>query len=104
VAPDGVSPSGVLVAPPAAPNLKVPSLIVVTPVQVLAPETVQVPVPLLVTVPAPVPMMLAILLAALVPSNVSPNPDPVIVPALEIMMFPLLATMLLALPSVINPL
>jgi hypothetical protein len=49
-------------------------------------------------------MMLAKLLPAAVPSSVKPNVAPVIVPALVIRMFPLLATMLLALPSVIRPL
>lgn len=82
----------------------VPALMVNPPVNVLAPERVHVPVPALVTVPATVPIMLAKLLAVLVPSRVNPNPEPVIVPAAERTIFPALATMLLALPKVINPL
>ena len=66
-------------------------------------ERVQVPEPALVTVPLVVPMMLEILLAVFVPSSVNPKVGPVIVPALEITMLPLLATMLLALPRVISP-
>ncbi len=61
------------------------------------------PVPCLVRVPAPVPMTLAILLPVAAPPRVRPKPEPVIVPAFERMMLPLLATMLLALPSVTNP-
>jgi hypothetical protein len=82
----------------------VPALTVTAPVKVFSAESVQVPVPALVTVPDVVPMMLARLLAVLVPPNVNPKVAPVIVPALERTMFPLLATILLALPSVINPL
>ena len=62
------------------------------------------PVPALVSEPAPVPMMLAKLLAALLPDNVRPKPEPVIVPVLDKTMLPLLATMLLALPKVSRPL
>ena len=104
VVPAAVVPSGVFVAPPAAPNFSVPALMFVAPVYVLAPDSVHVPVPALVTVPAPVPMMLARLLAALLPSSVNPNPAPVIVPAFDSTRLPLLATMLLALPSVSRPL
>ncbi len=74
------------------------------PVYVLAPDRVQVPVPVLVSLPAPVPIMLARLLPVAVPSRCSANPAPVIVPALDRMISPLLATMLLALPRANNPL
>ena len=70
----------------------------------MAPESVHVPVPALVTVPDVVPMMPARLLAVFVPPSVNPKVAPVIVPALERTMSPLLATILLALPSVISPL
>jgi hypothetical protein len=56
------------------------------------------------TDPPDVPMMLARLLAAAVPPSVRPKVDPEIVPVCERMMFPLLATMQLALPKLINPL
>ena len=58
------------------------------------------PLPFFVNVPlVPVPIMLAMLLAAFVPSRVNPRSRPVIVPAFEMTMFPLFATMLLELPA-----
>ena len=74
------------------------------PLYVLAPKSAQVPEPILLKVPAAVPIMLAKLLAVAVPLKVKPKPDPVMVPVLEMIMFPLLATMLLELPRVISPL
>ena len=56
-----VVPNGELLPLPAEPNFNVPALIVVDPVYVLAPESVHVPVPVLVTVPEVVPIILAIL-------------------------------------------
>jgi len=102
--PAAVVPRGVFAAPPAAPNLIVPPLIVVRPVYVLAPDRVHVPASTFVTVPAPVPMMLARLLPVAVPPSVKPRPEPVIVPVLEIVISPLLATMLVALPMPMSPL
>ena len=55
VVPAPVVPSGVFVAPPAAPSFKVPTLIVVNPVYELLPETVVVPVPALVSATVPLP-------------------------------------------------
>ena len=81
----------------------VPPLMVVAPVKVPAPESVQVPVPFMVSV-APVPLMPARPLAALVPSRVKPKPAPVMVPALLRTRLPLFATMPLAEPSVSRPL
>ena len=89
--------------PPAAPSLSVPALMVVRPVYVLDPLNVQVPVPALVNVPVVVPIMLDSEPLP-DPPSVKPNVAPVIVPALVMLMFPLPATMLLALPNVINPL
>jgi len=51
--PAAIVPSGVLVALPAAPSFKVPALMVVVPEYELKPESVQVPVPSLVTARAP---------------------------------------------------
>ena len=70
----------------------------------LSPASVQVPVPDLVRAPAPVPRILARLLAVLVPSSVSPKPEPVMVPVLDSTMCPLLALMVESLPSVSKPL
>ena len=89
---------------PVASSARVPALIVVAPLYVFTPLSVQVPLPALVSVPAPVPMMLDTLLPVAVPSSVRPNPLPVIVPTLLSAMFPLLATILLALPRLTNPL
>ena len=86
------------------PYFNVPAPTVVRPVKVFAPESVQVPVPALVSAPVVVPIMLARLLPVLVPPSVNPKVGPVIVPALVTRMSPLLATMLLALPSVSRPL
>ena len=62
------------------------------------------PVPFLVSVPVPVPIMLLKLLPVLVPSSVSAKVEPAMVPTLVSKIFPLLALMVLAAPSVINPL
>ena len=59
VVPSSIVPRGVFTASPADPNLKVPALMDTSPWQVLAPESVHVPVPDLVIVPVPVPIMLA---------------------------------------------
>ena len=48
-----------------------------------APESVQVPVPALVSVPVPVPIILASELPVAVPSNVNAKPEPLIVEALD---------------------
>ena len=81
---------------------KVPALIAVAPVKVLAPDKVQVPAPALVKVPLPVPTILA-KLPPCAPPSVKPNPDPVIVPVWVISMVPLPPTTELALPKVIKP-
>ena len=101
--PAPVVPSGVFVPPPAAPSFNVPALIVVKPVNVLAPESVHVPVPLFVTVPEVVPMILATLPLP-VPPRVNVNVAPVIVPAFVILISPEFVAMVAALPRVINPL
>jgi hypothetical protein len=54
--PAPVVPRGVFIPPPVAPSLSVPALIVVKPEYVFDPESISVPVPLLVT--APVPLMI----------------------------------------------
>ena len=69
----------------------------------LAPDSIQVLVPALVTVPVVVPMMLASV-PPMVPPKVSPKVGPVIVPVLERVMAPELDTILAALPNVIKPL
>ena len=62
------------------------------------------PLPDFVTVPAPVLIAPARLLPAAAPSSVNPKVSPVIAPVLERTIAPLLATMVLGLPSVIRPL
>jgi hypothetical protein len=47
--PETAVPSGVFVAPPAAPSLIVPALIVVRPEYVFAPDSIHVPAPFLIT-------------------------------------------------------
>ena len=69
----------------------------------LAPDSIQVLVPALVTVPEVVPMMLE-RVPPMVPPKVSPKVGPVIVPVLERVMAPELDTILAALPNVIKPL
>ena len=49
----------------------------------MLPESVQVPVPALVSVPVPVPIILASELPVAVPSNVNAKPEPLIVEALD---------------------
>ena len=65
---------------PAPPIESVPALIVVAPLYVLTPESVQVPDPCFVTVPVVVPIMPAILLPVPVPPSVRPNVAPVGLP------------------------
>ena len=60
-----------------------PPLTVVSPVYVLAAESVSTPLPSLVSVPAPVPIVLLIGVFP-EPPTVSPRPEPVIVPVLSV--------------------
>ena len=103
IVPAPVVPNGVLGLTPAAPSCNIPALIVVAPVYVFAPERVHVPAPLFVSVPDVVPRMLA-RLPLPDPTNVKPKVAPVIVPVFVMLMPPALVPMLLAVPSVINPL
>ena len=69
----------------------------------LAPESVQVPEPDLVSAPAPVPTILLNDEPVAVPPSVRSNPEPAIVLTL-VRMILLSAIMLLELPRVIRPL
>src|SRR5438874_2237012 len=82
---DPVDPS----APePLAARTNVPALTVVLPVNVFAPDRVQVPLPDFVSVPEPVPIMLEILPLP-EPVRVRLSPAPVIVPVWAILSVPL---------------
>ena len=87
----------------ALPVFKVPAEIVVPPVNVLAPESVQVPAPTLVSVPEVVPIIDAKLLPVLVPPSVNPKVLPVMVPTWLITILPLEATIEASLPKVMRP-
>ena len=84
------------------PSLRVPALIVVVPVNVLAPDKVTVPAPSLMRLPLPVPMMLVtVMLPA--PPRVRSKPAPVMVPALLRVSVPASEFIRVALPSVTRP-
>src|SRR6266487_147406 len=87
---------------PLAARIKEPPLMVVLPVNVFAPDRVQVPLPDFVSVPEPVPIMLEILPSP-EPVSVRLNPEPVIVPALVILMVPLSEEIVVAAPKVTSP-
>ena len=89
----------------AFPACSVPTLTVVAPLYVFAPDSVQVPAPDLVNVPVTVPRMLdRLLLVPVTPVKVSAYPLPPIVPALFNVMPPTLALIVTPLlPSVISP-
>ncbi len=81
---------------------RVPALIVVVPVYVLAPARLQVPAPSLVTVPVVVPMIDAIE-PPCAPPKVNANVAPVMVPALVSAIVPASPTMEDAAPNAIKP-
>ena len=97
-----VSPSGVAPVAPAEPSFRMPAVIVVVPVKVLAPETVQVPTPCLVSVPDPVVRAPANVEPVPVPSSVRLSPAPLTAAGLDRMMLPF-ATMLAVAASVSWP-
>ena len=80
----------------------VPAVRVVPPVNVFAPESVQVPASTFVSAPLVVPRILTSVPPA-APPSVRPRVAPVIVPALLMLIIPVSPTMLLVLPRVINP-
>ena len=81
---------------------RMPPAIETGPVKVLAPLTIQVPVPVFVTPPAPAVRPPAKVLVA-VPSSVSVKPPPAPVPVAERMMLPALEMTLAAAPSESTP-
>jgi len=87
---------------PLAARINVPPLIVVLPVNVFAPDRVQVPLPDFVSVPEPVPIMLEILPLP-EPVRVRLSPAPVIVPVWAILSVPLSEEIVEAAPRVTRP-
>ena len=85
-----------------APSLIIPALIVVRPVNVLAPEIIHVPASCLVSVPDVVPIIL-VKVPPCAPPKVNPKVAPVIVPEFEILIVPVPPIIEDAEPSVIRP-
>ena len=85
-----------------APNFNVPALMVVKPVNVLAPEIVQVPASCFVNVPDVVPKIL-VNVPPDAPPKVNPKVAPEIVPEFEILIVPVPPIIEDAEPSVIRP-
>ena len=87
---------------PLAARINVPPLIVVLPVNVFAPDRVQVPLPDFVSVPEPVPIMLEIVPLP-EPVRVRLSPEPVIVPVWVRLSVPLSEETVVAPVSVTRP-
>ena len=97
---EAAEPNGELLTSPTLPNLRVPALINVPPLNVLVPATVQVPASTFVSDPAPVPKTL-VSVPPTAPPKVRLNPLPEMVPVLLMLMAPVPPTILLLLPKLI---
>ena len=104
VAPEATVTEGELLDPiaPALLSCKRPALTAIFPVKVLAPLSINVPVPFLVIPPLSVPMMEAMVVVE-APSTVRFLPEPVIVPIFERVILPAVALMVESPAKVTRP-